>query len=145
MCVRGDHVLESGAPGKIAERRQTVLVVDDNPSIVRMLRMTFECAGCRVLEAGDGVEAIAVYTAHEDVDLIVSDIDMPRMDGLQLCRWLDRNAGGTRVIFVSGLDVNPADVCDIAPSVAGFLRKPFDISDLLEVAGMTWQNTGSGE
>lgn len=112
----------------------TVLVVDDDPSTVSMMRTLFEEHGCRVIVAMNGIEALAALITDGEVDLIVSDIDMPEMDGLEMCRLLEGLGDDTRVILVSGLDVDPADVRGAAPSIAGFLPKPFEVTDLLETA-----------
>jgi len=115
----------------------TILVVDDDPSVVLLLRTLFEENGYRVLGAGNGQEAIRAHAEHGPVDLIVTDIDMPRMDGLGMCRWLQGNHFAPPIIVISGLDVSPEHVCGTSPSVAGFLRKPFAMSDLLEMAVAT--------
>ncbi len=117
-----------------AAEGSTVLVVDDDPSVVLLLRVLFEENGFRVLAAGSGGEAIRTHMLHGPLDLIVTDIDMPGMDGLRMCRLLEGCGSTTPVIVVSGLDIPAARVHDSAASVAGFLRKPFAVADLLDMA-----------
>lgn len=112
----------------------TILVVDDDPAVLRMLRLLFEDRGYGVIEAHHGREAVMAYLACDGVELVVSDIEMPVMDGLALCRWLDRVADGVPVIVISGLDVDPAEVRGASGAVVGFLRKPFAVEKLAEMA-----------
>jgi len=116
------------------KRRTTVLLVDDDPAGLAMLRLLFEEQDYHVIAATNGLEAIKAHSAHDRVDLIVSDIDMPEMDGMQLARWLDGNGKDAPVIIVSGLEVDPDEVCASAESVVGFFAKPVDIQALLETA-----------
>jgi len=80
---QGDRVLRAAAP---APSSHTILIVDDSPVIRDLLAEALRSRGVRVLEAGDGQEALAVLTAHPEVKLLVTDIEMPRLDGIQLVR-----------------------------------------------------------
>lgn len=62
-----------------------ILVVDDQPQLLDSIQMTLELAGYRVCTAGTGIEALAVLQA-QPIDLILTDIGMPQLDGYQLCR-----------------------------------------------------------
>lgn len=81
---------------------RTVLLVDDDPHIRQVLAFAFDKAGMAVIEAGDGEEALAQAAAHAP-DLVVLDITMPRMDGLEVCRRL-RAEGDTPILFLSSRD-----------------------------------------
>src|SRR3982074_2851960 len=80
----------------------TVLVVDDDPVIVQLLRVNFELEGYRVLTAGDGEEALA-EVKKERPDVSLSDIMMPKMDGLAFVKELqaDPATAGLPVILLS--------------------------------------------
>lgn len=65
----------------------TVLIVDDEPPIVELVRFTLEDEHVRVVEAGDGLEALAVARA-ERPDLIFLDVQLPRLNGFEVCRRL---------------------------------------------------------
>lgn len=64
-----------------------VLVVDDSPTVRRMLEWSLKPLGCRTLQAGDGVEAFDLLK-RQMVDLMIVDINMPRMDGIELIRTI---------------------------------------------------------
>ncbi|HTB34821.1 MAG TPA: HD domain-containing phosphohydrolase [bacterium] len=79
-------------------KMQTVLVVDDEPDSLNALRQVMEGEGYHVLSAGDGVEALETVAAH-DVDLVLLDLQMPRMNGEEACRRL-KSDPHTRLIPV---------------------------------------------
>ena len=66
---------------------QTILAVDDSASMRQMVRYTLEGAGYKVVQAGDGVEALE-FAKTSAADLVLTDVNMPRMDGLTLVREL---------------------------------------------------------
>ena len=83
-------------------QQPTVLVVDDEPAVRRVLAMRLEVAGYRVVIAEDGEEALAVF-AREQPDLVVLDVMMPKLDGFAVCRRL-RAESAVPIIFLSALD-----------------------------------------
>ncbi|HEX7012458.1 MAG TPA: response regulator [Steroidobacteraceae bacterium] len=68
-------------------RGQTILAVDDSAPMRQMVRYTLEGAGYRVVQASDGVEALE-FARTSGVDLVLTDINMPRMDGIRMVREL---------------------------------------------------------
>ncbi|HWP57553.1 MAG TPA: PAS domain S-box protein [Candidatus Acidoferrales bacterium] len=88
----------------------TILIVDDHPTDRRLLRVTLQAEGHSVVEAGDGVEALQLLGAKE-VDMVISDILMPRMDGFQLCREIKKNEALKQLpfVFYSGTYIDPED------------------------------------
>lgn len=116
----------------------TVLVVDDDPVIQKLLQVNFEMEGYEVVLAGDGVEALE--KARELApDLIVLDVMMPRMDGLEAAARLkqDPATAGIPIIMLSA-KAQDADVkAGRATGADEYMTKPFDPLDLLErVAGL---------
>ncbi|MBI2566476.1 MAG: response regulator [Candidatus Schekmanbacteria bacterium] len=104
----------------------TALVVEDLYDHREILRETLEELGVRVLEARDGREAIRVFKQHRAaVDLLVTDIVMPKMDGFELAERLRALAPPLRVLFVSGLS-NPEPNSGMA-----YLEKPFRREDFI--------------
>jgi DNA-binding response OmpR family regulator len=82
---------------------ETVLLVEDETLVRGLLVRVLSDCGYRVLEARDGVEALAVASAHlEPIDLLVTDVVMPRMGGVALARRLRAVRPGLPVLFVSG-------------------------------------------
>jgi len=71
----------------MAAASQTILAVDDSASMRQMVRYTLEGAGYKVLQASDGVEALEL-AKHGVADLVLTDVNMPRMDGIELVREL---------------------------------------------------------
>ena len=102
---------------------RTVLVVDDDPHIRALLVFAFEKAGMAVREAADGEEALA-SVARAAPDLVVLDINMPRMDGLEVCRRL-RATSEVPVLFLSSRDEEFDRVLGIELGADDYVVKPF--------------------
>jgi CheY-like chemotaxis protein len=116
----------------------TILVVDDDPVIQKLLSVNFEMEGYRVVTAGDGVEGLERVQA-DPPDLILLDVMMPRMDGLEVVRRL-KSDPATKLIPVVLLSAK-AQSTDIQHGVdAGaddYVTKPFDPLELLDkVSGL---------
>jgi CheY-like chemotaxis protein len=116
----------------------TVLVVDDDPVIQKLLQVNFEMEGYIVLTASDGLEGLERARADRP-DIIVCDIMMPRMDGLEVTRALkgDPDTAGIPIMLLSA----KAQQADVAAGQAtgadDYVTKPFDPLDLLQrVAGL---------
>ena len=100
-----------------------VLIVDDDPHIRQLLAFAFGKAGIETVEAGDGEEALA-KVATTAPDLVVLDINMPRMDGLEVCRRL-RAQGDLPVLFLSSRDEELDRVVGIELGADDYVVKPF--------------------
>ena len=108
-----------------------VLVVDDDPAILRLLHLNLELEGYDVLVAEDGRRAIALAREHLP-DVVLLDVMMPELDGFAVCEALraDPVTGGLRIIFLSA-KVQAADM-QRGEAVGGdaYLTKPFDPLEL---------------
>jgi len=113
------------ARGEALGGRERVLVVEDQPELRALLRESLSSVGYQVVVAADGIEALALGV-RDDVDLVVSDIVMPRMGGLALVATLREKRPELRVLFVSG---DPPELSRLDPRDR-LLRKPFLIHDL---------------
>jgi len=102
---------------------RTVLVVDDDPHIRQLLVFALEKAGLRTREAGDGEAALAAV-AEELPDLVVLDINMPKLDGLEVCRRL-RAKGDLPILFLSSRDDEIDRVVGIELGGDDYVVKPF--------------------
>jgi two-component system, OmpR family, response regulator len=102
---------------------RTILVVDDDPHIRQLLVFAFGKAGLDTVEASDGEEALA-RAEEVSPDLIVLDINMPKMDGLEVCRRL-RMKGDTPVLFLSSRDDEIDRVLGIELGADDYVVKPF--------------------
>lgn len=116
---------------KLQENR-TVMLVEDNDSIRILLRNAFEKRGYRVIEARDGEEAMLQSDLHTEViDLLISDVVMPVMDGPTLASKLGAQRPMMKVILISGCPIDPAAVRELVSAGAQFVLKPFTQRDLL--------------
>lgn len=119
--------------GKVGSAdKETILVVEDAESIRTMVCAMLGQAGYRCLEAGDGEEAFRmVHGAPRAVDLVLTDVMMPKMGGPELARRVSHLRPDLRVLFMSGFSEDPV-VRSIERSASLFLAKPFTAGALLE-------------
>ena len=120
-----------GCPIKLSEA--TILVVDDEPALRDIFAKWLRLVGCgRVLSAADGAAALAVLQ-DEQVDLLITDVRMPVMDGVSLVRSLAKLAKPIpSIVFVSGFgDVNRKEMYGLG--VEAFISKPFDRGEVLGI------------
>lgn len=99
---------------------KSVLVVDDETAVRGLVKSALERAGLRVLEAQDGIEALRVLDTQKP-DLLLSDIVMPRMDGVRLAIEVAQRAPDVPILLMSGFTSEPGP----AAQAKDFLRKPF--------------------
>jgi CheY-like chemotaxis protein len=110
----------------------TILVVDDEASIRRGVRQVLESAGYQVIEAGDGSGGLEVARAHHGpIDLLLTDVVMPRVGGRELARDMARERPSVRVLFMSGYVDSPAVDQGMLDVAEWFLAKPFTADGLL--------------
>lgn len=107
----------------MAIMQRTVLVVDDDPHIRDLLTFALRKAGLATREAADGEAALADLDAHPS-DLVVLDINMPRMDGIEVCRRI-RAKGDLPVLFLSSRDDEFDRVLGIELGADDYVTKPF--------------------
>jgi len=114
--------------------RQVVLVVDDEEGLRQLLCRTLRAEGYDTLEAGHGAEALEVMeNAHDTVDLVVTDVVMPGMDGRELGRRLAQRWPELPVLYISAYDVNDIFRRGSPRTSAPFLQKPFPMEGLVTV------------
>jgi len=102
---------------------RTILIADDDPHIRQLLVFALTKAGLDTIEAGDGEATLAAATASSP-DLIVLDINMPRMDGIEVCRRL-RAASDVPILFLSSRDDELDRVLGIELGADDYVTKPF--------------------
>jgi PAS domain S-box-containing protein len=124
-----------GSVEPVAEpTRGTVLVVDDEPMVRDVAQRTLEAAGHQVLVACDGVEALEVLAAEGgQVDAVLLDLTMPRMDGTETLRELRKRNLRMPVILASGFSGDAGEVGDPLSPARRFIAKPYDVDELLRV------------
>jgi CheY-like chemotaxis protein len=112
-----------------------VLVVDDDPAIRGTVKRALVAHGYEVVEASDGSQALELFRAHP-ADLVLTDLYMPGVDGLEFTRRLAKEFAGARVVAMSGgVLQTPADALEVAAMLgaAATLPKPFSLDELLDV------------
>jgi two-component system cell cycle sensor histidine kinase/response regulator CckA len=115
---------------------QTVLVVDDEESVRRVLRATLERAGYKVLQAANGREALTIYnTSGATIDAVIIDMTMPVLGGMPTMRELVKMNPDVRIIAASGIHENEKVAKSIGRQVKQFLAKPFTSEVLLKAVG----------
>jgi two-component system, cell cycle sensor histidine kinase and response regulator CckA len=115
------------------EGSETILYVEDEEFIRDIVRLTFESNGYKVYTAPDGITAIQLYSTHlQDIDLVLTDMGLPGMTGMDEYQKLKEINPDVKVIFTSGL-IDP-DIRDrlIKDGAVGFIQKPFRPGDLLQ-------------
>ncbi|MBA2476736.1 MAG: response regulator transcription factor [Actinobacteria bacterium] len=105
----------------------TILLVDDEDSIQRLLTYPLERDGFRVLQARDGEEALARFAA-EPVDLVVLDVMLPRLDGLEVCKRL-RATSSVPIIMLTARDDELDKVLGLELGADDYITKPFSIRE----------------
>ena len=111
----------------------TVLVVEDDPVILRLLEVNFELEGFTVLLAHDGAEGIEVARANQP-DVIISDIMMPKTSGLELVETLkaDPDTKGIPIILLSAKAQTSDLKTGLEAGADDYVTKPFEPLDLVE-------------
>jgi CheY-like chemotaxis protein len=119
-------------PQGVTGGSETILVVEDEEPIRRAAKRILEKHGYKVLLAADGAEALELFPRHgNEIDLVISDVVMPRLGGARFYEALRRSGSQTRILFTSGYadrDVSQRGAVD--PNLP-FIHKPWTVSDLL--------------
>lgn len=125
-----------------------ILIVDDDPHIREVLSFALGKAGMETSEAGDGEAALSAIGARRP-DLVVLDINMPRMDGLEVCRRLRAN-GDLPILFLSSRDDEVDRVVGLELGGDDYVVKPFSprevvarVSAILKRGGRALEQAGS--
>jgi DNA-binding response OmpR family regulator len=120
----------------------TILVVDDEPAVRRVLLMRLQLAGYNVVSAEDGEEALEKFH-NEEPDLVVLDVMLPKMDGFAVCRRL-RAESCVPIIFLSALESISERVAGLDLGADDYLPKPFSPKELEARISTILRRVGSG-
>ena len=114
--------------GKVVgdETKVSILVVDDDDDVREMLAETLADFGYGVMQAASGEEALPMIGAERDIGVVLTDIRMPGMSGLELAEAVHRQRADIKVIVMSGYS-------DARPLRERFLLKPFHMQELASV------------
>jgi CheY-like chemotaxis protein len=120
-------------------REATVLIVDDEPVVRALLKAALEPTGSRLVEAADGGDAVDAAW-RERPDLVLLDIGLPTLNGLDVCRALKTNPEAPRVLLITG----NAEAADIETCGAdGVLVKPFNALEIAETVRRELEAAGA--
>ena len=106
-----------------------LLITDDDPAILGLIRAILEPEGFEIAEAHNGIEAVEAVE-HSDFDLLILDIMMPEMDGLEACRRI-RQFSDVPIIFLSAHGSIPTAVSAVQKGAVDFLEKPIEPAELI--------------
>jgi CheY-like chemotaxis protein len=113
-------------PEKWVAGSETVLLVEDEQSIRGLMQAMLRMKGYTVLEAADGQEALGLFKGNEDrIDLVITDVVMPKMSGRELATRIVADRPKTKVLFVSGYSEEAVLYQGIFEPGTAFLQKPF--------------------
>jgi DNA-binding response OmpR family regulator len=107
-----------------------ILVIEDEPNMVAGLRDNFEFEGYKVITAGDGVEGLQ-KALDESPDLVVLDVMMPRMSGLEVCKQLRAKRASIPIIMLTARGQEVDKVVGLEIGADDYVTKPFSIRELL--------------
>jgi DNA-binding response OmpR family regulator len=121
----------------------TVLIVDDEPNIVALVRITLEAGRVRVLEAYDGESALARAVA-ERPDLVLLDVDLPDVSGFEICRRLraEPDLADTRIVMLTAAAQQDDVARGLAAGADQYFTKPFSPIRLLSLVEQLAPLTG---
>jgi DNA-binding response OmpR family regulator len=125
--IRGTRLATTGAVF-------SVLIADDELHVVELVRVTLEDERVQVFEAGDGETALAVAEAVA-IDLVLLDVHLPNLSGLEVCRALRANPrlAATRIVMLTAAAQDDDVVRGLAAGADDYLTKPFSPVRLLSV------------
>lgn len=122
---------EIQSPEALPRGTETVLIVEDEPSLVKVYKKFLENLGYKVLAASSPEEALRVADAHQGaIDLLLSDVVMPQMNGRELWETLKKTRPDLNCLFISGYTANAIAHQGVLEEGMNFLGKPFSMAAL---------------
>jgi len=127
----GEQLDSGGSPSKEASVTKTrILIVEDEPAMVAGLRDNFEYEGYEVISASDGVEGLE-KAINDQPDLVVLDVMMPRMSGLDVCKQLKSRRPAIPIIMLTARGQEIDKVVGLELGADDYVTKPFSIRELM--------------
>ncbi len=113
--------------------KQKILIVDDEPSILKMLADMIKILGYESYQASNGMDAVEIFQQHADeIAIVFLDILMPKMNGFQVYEEIKKINPDVKVVVISGYTNEPEILNFIAQNKLRFFRKPFHIEDVVD-------------
>lgn len=126
------HAHEPARGGPLPRGTETLLVVEDEPSLRHLAARLLETQGYTVLRANSGQDGLRVAREHQGppIRLVLTDVIMPEMGGIMMVEWLDAAYPGLKILYTSGYTDSGIEAhCKLNPGVA-FLAKPYTPASL---------------
>ena len=125
--------------------RRHILIIEDDPSLVKLLRTTLELAGYEVHAVRCGTTALDCATEIHP-DLVILDLGLPDMNGYDVCRKLHQPSSGTPplILILSGLDMPADQRMGFECGADAYLTKPADLSELRKMVGLLLEKAAAG-
>jgi CheY-like chemotaxis protein len=118
----------------MGQAAKPILVVEDEQEVRSLLRVLLADAGFEVILAKDGTKALhELWKRGGEIALLVTDIDMGRMNGIELANSVRSEYPALPILFVSGLPIPPDELEAVAPGMA-LVTKPFGVATLVQAA-----------
>jgi len=114
-----------------------ILIVDDEKTMIETLRRGLRTRGFQVFDAPNGMDALAFLGADNEVDMVITDYAMPRMDGMELLKEI-RRTSDVPVILMTAYGDKDVVVEAMKNRCSGFIDKPFTLENLLEEIDRTY-------
>jgi DNA-binding response OmpR family regulator len=131
--VQNEQVTVSIRARRLPFKSRKLLVIDDDTKLLMSYRDLLSPYGFEVLTAPDGQDAIPLVEQNPDIQLIILDLMMPRMDGREWLRWFRSLRRDSPVIIITAYKVD-SDEDELKPAV--ILEKPFHVAELLDLVGL---------
>ena len=124
-------ILPAAAPQAVVSRNQTVLLVDDEDVVLDVGTRMLQRIGLTVFPAGNGQEALRVYTENKDrIDLVILDMVMPEMGGKVVFERLKKLNSEVKVLLASGYSLNDEAAEIMRNGCDGFIQKPYNMQEM---------------
>ena len=115
------------------EKKYKILVIDDDESVLEVLRMMLEHDGYHVITAPGGLEGVETYKQENDISLVIIDLTMPDIPGIETLKRILQINSSQKVMMASGYDSTESAQESMDMGAKYFMEKPFDIQKLFEV------------
>lgn len=106
---------------------RNVLLIEDDPDITELLRLHLQDLGCAVTAVGDGIVGLAAAVEQGPWSLVVLDLTLPRLDGLEICRNLRASGGYTPILILTARAAEHYRVLGLETGADDYLTKPFSV------------------
>ena len=126
----GGHISEAPATARATNGKTRILIVEDEPAMVQGLRDNFEYEGYEVISAGDGLAGLE-RALSDSPDLVVLDVMMPRMSGLDVCKQLKSKKPGIPIIMLTARGQEIDKVVGLKIGADDYVTKPFSFMELM--------------